>query len=75
MDRTGEPRSSAPKVSGMLTNSILGMTRRRWQTERPFVGHTKESLQRKLQSPAMRAVVRELVRRELALREQDPIST
>lgn len=59
----------------MLTQSMIGMTRRRWQAERPFEGHTKESLQRKLKSPAVRDAVKEQVRRELSLRERDPIST
>ena len=46
----------------MLAQSIIGMSRRRWQAERPFEGHTKESLRRKLQSPAVRddATVRSL---------------
>ncbi|CAA2155849.1 hypothetical protein MBRA_01471 [Methylobacterium brachiatum] len=59
----------------MLTESIIGMTRRRWKAERPFEGHTKESLQRKLRSPAVRDAVKEQLRQELALRERDPIST
>ncbi|MCJ2067364.1 hypothetical protein MKK75_00855 [Methylobacterium sp. J-030] len=54
----------------MLMQSILGMTRRRWQAERAFEGHTKESLRRKLQSPAVRDAVKEQVRQELARRER-----
>ena len=37
----------------MLTESIIGMTRRRWKDERPFAGHTKESLVHKLQNNAV----------------------
>jgi hypothetical protein len=59
----------------MLTQSIIGMTRRRWQAERPFEGHTIESLHRKLKSPAVRDAVKEQVRQELAVRAQNPIST
>lgn len=59
----------------MLTQSITGMTRRRWQTERPFEGHIKASLQRKLKSPAVRNTVREQVHQKLTLREREPIST
>lgn len=59
----------------MLTESIIGMTRRRWQGQRPFEGHTKESLLRKLQSPAVRDAVKEQLRQELALRERNPISS
>ncbi|CAA2155870.1 hypothetical protein MBRA_01491 [Methylobacterium brachiatum] len=52
----------------MLTNSIIGMTRRRWQAERPFQGHTEESLNRKIRSPAIREGIKEQARRELRLR-------
>ncbi|BDL41849.1 hypothetical protein PUR21_11825 [Methylorubrum rhodesianum] len=53
----------------MLTNSIIGMIRRRWRTERPFEGSTKESLERKIQSGAVREDVKEQARRELQLRK------
>lgn len=59
----------------MLTQSITGMTRRRWQADRPFEGHTKASIQRKLKSPAVRNTVREQVHQKLMLREREPIST
>jgi hypothetical protein len=58
----------------MLTQSIIGMSRRRWQAERPFEGHTKESLRRKLQRPAVRDDVKGQVRQVLAKRERHPIS-
>ncbi|MGU3539820.1 hypothetical protein [Methylobacterium sp. A54F] len=54
----------------MLTQSIIGMARRRWQAERPFEGHTKESLIRKIQSSAIREDVKEQIRRELQFRDQ-----
>ncbi|SPK01984.1 protein of unknown function [Methylorubrum extorquens DM4] len=53
----------------MLTNSIIGMIRRRWRTERPFQGHPKESLLRKIQNDAVREDVKEHARRELQLRK------
>lgn len=59
----------------MLTESIIGMTRRRWRDDRPFAGHTKESLVRKLQNDAVREDVKEQVREELARRAGDPYST
>jgi hypothetical protein len=52
----------------MLTNSIIKMARRRWQAERPFQGHTEESLNRKIRSPAIREEIKEQARRELRLR-------
>ncbi|ACS42405.1 hypothetical protein [Methylorubrum extorquens] len=52
----------------MLTNSMIGMIRRRWQSARPFQGHTNESLLRKIQNDAIRENVKEQARRELQLR-------
>lgn len=49
----------------MLTQFIIGMTRRRWQAERPFEGHIKESLQRKLKNPAVRVTDREQVHQKI----------
>ena len=49
----------------MPVESMIGMARRRWQAPRPFEGHTKESLLRKLDSPAVRGEVKEQARREL----------
>lgn len=49
----------------MLTDSIIGMIRRRWQTERPFEGSTKESLERKIDCPAVREEIKDLARQEL----------
>lgn len=42
--------------------------RQRWSTERPFAGHTMESLQRKLVSGCLRAEIKALVQAELELR-------
>lgn len=53
----------------MLTNSMISMIRRRWLSERPFKGHTKKSLLRKIQNDAGREDVKDQVRRELQLRE------
>ncbi len=58
----------------MLTNPIIGMTRRRWLAERPFEGSTKESLERKIDSPAVREEIKELVRREMHYRALHNIS-
>lgn len=52
----------------MQTESMIGMARRRWQALRPFEGHTKESLLRKIECPAIREEVKEQARRELQLR-------
>lgn len=52
----------------MLTNSIIGLVRRRWQSERPFEGSTKESLERKIQSGAVREEIKEQARQELEYR-------
>lgn len=57
----------------MLTNSIIGMTRRRWLVARPFEGSTKESLVRKIQSPAVREEIKEHARRELIYRTEKKI--
>lgn len=46
----------------MLLKPIIAVTRKRWQGERPFEGHAKESLKRKLVSPAVREDVKEIVR-------------
>lgn len=54
----------------MLTASMIGMIRRRWLSERPFEAHTKESLLRKIASPAVREAVKEQARQELRLRER-----
>ncbi|MBO1022707.1 hypothetical protein IPV08_22355 [Methylobacterium sp. SD274] len=54
----------------MLTTSMIGMIRRRWLSDRPFEAHTKESLLRKIASPAVREAVKEQARQELALRSQ-----
>ena len=59
----------------MLTESIIGMARRRWQAPRPFEGHTKESLLRKIESPAVRNEVKEQARRELQLRSGTSLSS
>lgn len=56
----------------MLTDSTIGMTRRRWRSERPFVGHTTESLLRKLQNDAVREDVKMHVRQELTFRSDNP---
>ena len=52
----------------MPTNSIIGTIRRRWRSERPFEGSTKESLERKIDSPAVREEIKELARREMQYR-------
>lgn len=54
----------------MSTESVIGMVRRRWGSERPFAGQIAESLARKIASPATRDEVRELARRELQVRQQ-----
>lgn len=48
---------------------MISMIRRRWLSERPFKGHTKKSLLRKIQNDAGREDVKDQVRRELQLRE------
>lgn len=53
----------------MLTNSIIGMIRRRWRSERPYAGHTTQSLQRKIACYALAEWARELARQELAQRD------
>ena len=58
----------------MLTEAMIGMARRRRQASRPFEGHTKESLLRKIESRAVREGVKEQVRRELQLRTSVPLS-
>ena len=58
----------------MLTDSITEIVRRRWQAPRPFEGHTKESLIRKIDSPAVREEVKEQIRRELQLRSTRALS-
>jgi hypothetical protein len=55
----------------MLTNSIIGMIRRRWRSERPYAGHTTESLQRKIACEAVAEWARELALRELSQRDRD----
>ena len=52
-------------AGGMLTNSIIGMVRRRWLSERPFEGSTKESIERKIDCAAIREEIKDLARREL----------
>ena len=54
----------------MLTNSVIGMVRRRWASGRPFAGHTTESLRRKIASEAVAESVKEQARNELQLRER-----
>ena len=58
----------------MLTDSMIGMARRRWQAQRPFEGHTNESLLRKIESPAVREEVKNHARQELELRSGKPLS-
>lgn len=58
----------------MLTNSIIGIIRRRWQSKRPFQGHAKESLLRKIQNDAVREDVKEQARRELQLRKEQRLT-
>lgn len=54
----------------ILTNSIIGMIRRRWRSERPYLGHTIDSLRSKVACAALAEWARELVRQELAQRNQ-----
>lgn len=53
----------------MLTSSTIGMIRRRWASDRPFVGYTTESLQRKLARAPLSEEAKQHVSRELQLRE------
>lgn len=55
----------------MLTESIIGMVRRRWKSERPYAGNTNESLRRKIASPAVADWAKEAARRELRLRAEE----
>jgi len=43
----------------MTKQSMIGLIRRRWTSERPFEGHTTDSLNRKIANPATRNDVRE----------------
>ena len=52
----------------MLTHSIIGMSRHRWQTQRPFAGYTTEALRRKLASDCLRDTVRGQIEAELQWR-------
>lgn len=52
----------------MLTHSTLGMIRRRWASERPFEGHTSESLERKLAMAPLQEGARAQIRLELQRR-------
>jgi hypothetical protein len=54
----------------MTKQSMIGLIRRRWTSERPFEGHTTDSLNRKIANPATRNDVREQARRELRIRRQ-----
>ena len=54
----------------MTKQSMIGLIRRRWMAERPFDGHTTDSLNRKIANPATRNDVREQARRELQIRRQ-----
>jgi hypothetical protein len=55
----------------MLTNSMIGMIRRRWRSERPYAGHTTESLRRKVACAAVAEWARELAIQELTQRDWD----
>jgi hypothetical protein len=57
----------------MLTDSIIGMARRRWQAERPFAGYTTESLYRKLASGCLREAMQEQIRAELQWRARNEL--
>ncbi|APX86033.1 hypothetical protein BV511_15790 [Methylorubrum extorquens] len=54
----------------MLTNSIIGMIRRRWLSERPYAGNSTESLLRKVSCPAVAEWAKEHARHELKLRNR-----
>jgi hypothetical protein len=58
----------------MTTSSTLETVRRRWSNERPFAGHTKESLQRKIASGALRPDIREQLERELLWRARHELA-
>ncbi len=49
------------------------MVQRRWQMAFPFQGHARESLLRKIASPAVREEVKEQARLELQRREAEDI--
>ena len=59
------PSEPALAFGGMVHAAI----RKRWQSDRPFVGHTEDSLRRKVRSPAIANHIKEQAQRELALRE------
>lgn len=52
----------------MSANSMPATIHRRWAQTRPFAGVSNETLEHKLRSVALQPHVRDLVRRELALR-------
>ncbi|WP_331285072.1 MULTISPECIES: hypothetical protein [Methylobacteriaceae] len=53
----------------MLTNSIIGTIRRRWRSERPYIGHTTDGRRRKVACAALTEWARELALQELARRD------
>jgi hypothetical protein len=55
----------------MLTNSIIGMIRRRWLSERPYAGNTTESLLHKVACPAVAEWAKEHARQELKRRNRE----
>ncbi|WCS28885.1 hypothetical protein LOK46_32355 (plasmid) [Methylobacterium sp. NMS14P] len=58
--------SKTPLAFGGMVHAVI---RDRWQSNRPFAGHTEDSLRRKVRSPAIANHIKEQAQRELALRE------
>jgi hypothetical protein len=54
----------------MLTQSIIGMIRRRWRSEHPYAGHTTESLHCKIACEAVAEWAKEHARQELKRRSK-----
>ena len=59
----------------MLTNSMTKLIQDRWRSDRPFSGHTSESLLRKIRCPAVSEEVQKKARYELDIRAQVEIPT
>jgi hypothetical protein len=58
----------------MPASSFTALIDRLRASDRPFAGHTAESLQRKLASSSLRPEVRDQVTRELQWRERNELS-
>lgn len=58
----------APKPSLAYGGAVHASIRNRWQSERPFLGHSESSLVRKLRSDAVLDYTKDLIYKELCSR-------